>query len=147
MPFLRTHCDILAAAPHHVGHGKQSRGAVCLGQDNRVPKVYLPPAARELGFLVFCRGGRLDSQRTITLDRKRGDEPLAWSCLGLSASITPACAELGAELGARSARESFPSQTGGPGPRALSRGASTLRTPNPQLLGRTNGVYLQCHRS
>lgn len=55
MPFLRTHCDILAAAPPHVGHGKQSRGAVCLGQDNRVPKVYLRPAARAGVLSVLSR--------------------------------------------------------------------------------------------
>lgn len=126
MPFLRTHCDILPAAPPRAGHGRRSRGAVCLGQGNRVPKAYLRPVARA-GVLRFCRGGRLDGQRTTAPDRKRGGGPLAWSCLGLSASITPACAELGAELGARSTRESFAVQTGGPGPRALSKGASTLR--------------------
>lgn len=46
IPFLRTHCDILAAAPPHAGLGKQSRGAVCLGQGKPVPKVYLRPVAR-----------------------------------------------------------------------------------------------------
>lgn len=38
MPFLRTHCDILAAAPPHAGHGKQSRGAVRLGQGQPGPE-------------------------------------------------------------------------------------------------------------
>lgn len=46
MPFFRTYCDILAAAPPGTGHGKQNRGAVCLGQGNRVSKVYLRPVAR-----------------------------------------------------------------------------------------------------
>lgn len=38
IPFLRTHCDILAAAPPHAGLGKQSRGAVCLGQGKPGPE-------------------------------------------------------------------------------------------------------------
>ncbi|MEJ1283316.1 hypothetical protein NN561_014285 [Cricetulus griseus] len=60
-----------------------SRGAVRLGQGDRVP-TFICGQWRELGFLGFCGGGRLDGQRAMTPDRKRGtDEPLAWSWPGL----------------------------------------------------------------
>jgi hypothetical protein len=55
MPFLRTHCDILAAAPPRTGYGKRSRGADCLGAGNRDPKVYWRPVARAGVLRVLSR--------------------------------------------------------------------------------------------
>lgn len=72
MPFLRIHCDIYAAAPPRKGHGKRSRGAVCLGLGNRVPEGLFAASGASWGFLGFCRGGRLDGEKTIALDRETG---------------------------------------------------------------------------
>lgn len=148
MPLLRgRHCDTCAAAPPRAGrgNGKQSRGAARLGRGPPGPD-FMGGGWRELGLPGFCRGGRSDGRgdedtgpQTAPASRWHGP---GWAS---AASITPACAELGAELGARSTRESGFSQTGVLGPRAVSQGTSALFNGVLSPWGKGEGVYPQCH--